>query len=205
MAAPQPVRNLPGLADPVARPLAAALTDPAVALGQRNRVCPQPPVSAQIGPTGGTLSSEADGTAYTFPPGTFGSSAGAASAGAGVVTVTHTPVQAGAPSTGDLAGIRHFYGVEARDANGQPVQPLLPYEVTITYGPADLTSGGVISSTLALQLWNGTAWVQESTSRLDVKAYTVTATPNRFSTWAVLGEAMPGVKVYLPLVIRPGP
>jgi len=32
LAAPQPVRNLPGLADPVARPLADALTDPAVAL-----------------------------------------------------------------------------------------------------------------------------------------------------------------------------
>jgi hypothetical protein len=183
-----------------------AKTDPAFALRPRNRVCPQPPVSAQIGSPGGTLSSESDGTTYTFAPETFVSSTGATTAAAGVVTVTHTPKQAdAAPSTGSLAGIRHFYDVEARDAGGQSVQPLLPYIVTITYGPADLTSGRVISNTLALYLWNGTAWVQEPTSQLDVGAYTITARPNRFSAWAVLGKAMPGGKVYLPLLARSGP
>jgi len=57
------------------------------------------------------------------------------------------------------------------------VQPRLSYTITITYGPIDLASGRAISSTLALHLWNGTAWVPESTSRLDVEAYTVTARP----------------------------
>lgn len=85
------------------------------------------------------------------------------------------------------------------------MQPRLSYTVTITYGPADLTAGRVLSSTLALHLWDGTTWVPESTSRLDVEAYTVTARPNRFSTWAVLGEAMSGGGVYLPLLIRSGP
>ena len=158
------------------------------------------------GQRAGPCPRKADGTTYTFAPGTFGSSAGAASAGAGVVTVTHTPLEArAAPSTGSLAGIRHFYDVDARDAGGQSVQPVLPYTVTITYGPADLTSGRVISSTLALYLWDGSAWEQEPTSQLDVEAYTVTATPSHFSTWAVLGEPMPGSRVYLPLVTRGGP
>ena len=153
-----------------------ARTDPAFALRPRNRVCPQPPVSAQVGATGGTLSSPGDGTTYSFAPGTFGSAAGATIAVAGAVTVTHTPKQAdAAPPTGALAGIRHFYEADARDAGGQPVQPLLPYTVTITFGPADLTSGRVLSSTLALYVWNGTAWEREPTSRLDAGAYTVTA------------------------------
>jgi Leucine-rich repeat (LRR) protein len=181
-------------------------TDPSFVLRPRNRVCPQPPVSAQVGLSGGTLSSEGDGTTYTFAPGTFGAPVRAASATAGAVTVTHTPVQVdAAPPTGSLAGIRHFYDADARDAGGQSVQPLLPYTVTITYGPADLSAGRVLSSTLALYLWNGTAWVQEPTSRLDVEAYTLTATPSHFSTWAVLGEARSRSGVYLPLLIRSGP
>ncbi len=181
-------------------------TDPAFALRPRNRVCPQSPISAQVGPVGGTLASQGDNTTYSFAPGTFGPSAGAAIAAAGVVTVTHTPMQAdAAPSTGRLAGIRHFYDVVARGAGGQSVQPVLPYTVTIVYGPADLADSRAISSTLALYLWNGATWVQEPTSRLDVAANTVTATPRRFSTWAVLGEAKPGGRVYLPLVNRKGP
>jgi hypothetical protein len=183
-----------------------ARTDPAFALRPRNRVCPRSPVSAQIGPSGGSLSSEADGTTYSFAPGTFGSPAKTTDAAAGIVTVTHTPLEArAAPSTGSLAGIRHFYDVDARDAGGQSVQPALPYTVVITYGPADLTSERVIASTLALYLWDGSAWEQEPTSQLDVKAWTVTAMPSHFSTWAVLGEPMSGSRVYLPLVTRGGP
>ena len=93
----------------------------------------------------------------------------------------------------------------ARDASGQVVQPVLPYTVTITYGPIDLAYGDAIESTLALYRWSGTAWVQEPTSRLDAEANTVTATPKRFSTWAVLGEARSGGKVYLPLLTQSGP
>ena len=85
------------------------------------------------------------------------------------------------------------------------MQPSLPYTVTIAYGPADLAGSGAISSTLALYFWNGAAWVEEPTSRLDAAANTVTATPSRFSTWAVLGQARPGGRVYLPLVTRGGP
>jgi Leucine-rich repeat (LRR) protein len=181
-------------------------TDPAFVLRLHNPVCPQSPVSATIGPAGGTLSSEGDSTTYSFAPGTFGSSAQAVLAVAGNVTVTHAPKQAeAAPPTGNLVGIRHFYDVSARDASGQSVQPLLPYTVTIAYGPVDLAYNRAIESTLALYLWDGTAWVQEPTSQLDAAADTVTATPNRFCTWAVLGEAMPGRKLYLPLLTHSGP
>ena len=98
-----------------------------------------------------------------------------------------------------------FTCTHARDASGQVVQPVLPYTVTITYGPIDLAYGDAIESTLALYRWSGTAWVQEPTSRLDAEANTVTATPKCFSTWAVLGEARSGGKVYLPLLTQSGP
>ncbi len=164
--------------------------------------CEAPPTLAPVGPAGGTLSSAADGTTYTFAPGTFGPSAEVAIASAGVVTVTHAPKAAGAaPSTGNLVGIRHFYDVYARDATGQYVQPVKPYTITIQYGPLDIAAGHAIESTLALYRWNGTSWVKEPTSRVNVISDTITANPSRFSTWAVLGEKAPARR-RLPMVMK---
>lgn len=165
------------------------------------KCAPPPAVSAQVGPSGGTLASPGDGTTYTFAPGTFGSVAYAAIASAAVVTVTHVPKDANAaPATGTLVGIRHFYDAYARDASGQYVQPQKPYTVTIQYGPIDLASSRARESTLALYRWNGTTWVREPTSRVDTEADTITANPTRFSTWAVLGE--PAKIRLLPVIMK---
>ena len=102
-----------------------------------------------------------------------------------------------------LAGVRHYYQVSAVDAAGHPAAPVKPYTVTVTYGDWDLEVGGAVEDTLALYRWDGVSWVWEPTSRLDAAANTVTATPGRFSTWGVLGEARVE-PVYLPLVIRSG-
>lgn len=52
-------------------------------------------------------------------------------------------------------------------------------------------------STLALYAWDGSQWVKEPSSAVDGAANVVTATPDPFSLWAVLGETC---RVYLPLV-----
>ena len=46
---------------------------------------------------------------------------------------------------------------------------------------------------------------QETSSRLDLAANTMTATPNRFSRRVVLGVSSFNRRVYLPLVIRSQP
>ncbi len=162
--------------------------------------CDAPPIWERIWPLGGTLSSQGDMTDYTFRSGTFSTA----------VTVTHTPLSsgppvlldeaplaAGAPPAKRLAGIRHYYQVSAVNDSGQPVTPTLPYTVTVGYSMLDL--GGVVESTLALYRWDGARWVKEPTSRVDMAQDQVMATPNRFSTWAVLGEME---RTYLPLVRR---
>jgi len=145
--------------------------------------------SAAIPGSGGQLVSNADSTRYRFSAGTF----------ARTTTVTHTPlVPQEIPSTGDVRGIQHAYQVSAMDdTTGQPVQPSQPYTVTIQY--TDAEKGSAIEDTLALYYWNGTQWVKESTSQVDTANNTVTATPDHFSVWAVLGETN---SIYLPLVMR---
>jgi len=56
-----------------------------------------------------------------------------------------------------------------------------------------------IEKTHALYYWGGTQWVKESTSVVDTVNNTVTATPDHFSVWAVLGETR---RVFLPVVLR---
>ena len=152
--------------------------------------CKSPPVSGQFGPTGGTLSSVDDGTDYTFGAGTFSTN----------VTVTHTPLQgAETLAAGVQVGVRHYYEVSAVNAQGQAVQPAKPYTVTITYSEWDLALSHADEASLALYRKDGTRWVKEPTSRVNLEANTVTATPGRFSTWAVLGRVRPTL---LPLVLR---
>ena len=56
-----------------------------------------------------------------------------------------------------------------------------------------------MEETLALYSWDGSQWVKEPSSVVDTAANMVTAHPNHFSRWAVLGETR---RVYLPLVLR---
>ena len=52
---------------------------------------------------------------------------------------------------------------------------------------------------LTLYSWDGENWIKEANSIVDGVANTVSATPDHFSLWAVLGETE---VVYLPSVLR---
>ena len=148
-------------------------------------------VAAAVSTSGGVLTSSTDATLYTFGAGTFTMP----------VTVTHTPLSPiNTPATGDLTGIGHFFQVAAVDSNGQPVQPALGQTFTITVQFTDAQQSPAIESTVALYYWNNSQWVKEPTSTVYTATNTVTATPNHFSTWAVLG--MKPYQVFLPLVMK---
>ena len=143
--------------------------------------------SAAIPTTGGSLVSRVDNTSYTFSAGTF----------AHTTTVTHTVLSvAQVPPSGNLTGTGHFYQVSALDnVTGQPAQPGRPYTVTVQYTEAQ--KGAAVVNSLALYYWNGSRWEKESSSTVNATANTVMATPDHFSTWAVLGETL---RFFLPVV-----
>ena len=146
-----------------------------------------PSVSAVIPAGGGTLTSTVDSTAYDFPAGTFSNS----------VEITHTTSYSPVFALG-LGSAGHNFNVTAVYSDtGQPAQPLGPYTITISYIQAEL--GGTDEASLAIYYWDGSQWVKEPTSAVDTAANTVTATPDHFSQWAVLGETN---RLYLPLARR---
>jgi hypothetical protein len=149
------------------------------------------PASVNITASGGSLAVSTDGTHYLFPAGTFTST----------TVVTHTARFAGnAPSAGNLAGIGHVFDLTAAYlSDGQPAQPAPGQVYTITVPYSDTGKGPAIENTLALYWWNGSQWIKEMSSVVDTIANTITAAPNHFSLWAVLGETR---RVYLPLTLK---
>jgi len=144
--------------------------------------------SATIGAAGGHFMSNMDRTSYSFVSGTF----------LHPTKVTHTILLTDeVPAHSNLIGIGHFYQVSAQDiVTGQAVQPSQPYTVVIRY--TESQKGAAIESSLALYSWNGAHWVKEPTGFVDPIAHVISATPNHFSKWAVLGETLRG---FLPLVV----
>ena len=146
-------------------------------------------VEATVPDTGGSLESLEDTTSYEFVADTFTEE----------VIVTHTPLSpVELPSTGDLTGTGHFYSLEAT-LEDVPVQPEEPYTVTIEYTDGELDN--VIEETLALYYWDGDSWELEPTSEVNIDTNTLTATPDHFSYWAVLGEPST-MFIYLPVIVR---
>jgi hypothetical protein len=95
-------------------------------------------------------------------------------------------------------GIGHAYEISAvDDVTAESVEPTQPYTVTIAYSDAE--TGPALEETLALYSWDGGEWVEEPTSELDIGSNTITAAPDHFSSWAVLGETR---RVFLPLIVR---
>ncbi|MGC8945899.1 MAG: ABC transporter substrate-binding protein, partial [Anaerolineae bacterium] len=146
-------------------------------------------VSGTIGPGGGSLTSYYGDTTIQIPAGAI----------TDTIVITHTPAY-GMPPGGNLTGIDHVFNVTAvYSGTGQPAQiaPGQTYTITVQY--TDAEKGPAIENTLALYYWDGSGWVKEPSSVVDTAANTVTATPNHFSLWAVLGETK---RAYLPLVLR---
>jgi hypothetical protein len=140
--------------------------------------------------SGGTVRGDTISTTVSFTPGAI----------TDTVTITLTAQLPG--YTSNLQDIGHFFDVTAvYSGTGQPAQlaPGQTYTLTAQYNDAE--KGPAIESTLALYYWdsNQWMWIKEPTSVVDVNANTVTATPNHFSVWAVLGETR---RVFLPVILK---
>ena len=140
-----------------------------------------------VPPTGGTLSSTAEGVSFILPGGAFTQT----------VRLTCSLLEAD-QDTGALAGIGRTFDLTAVYSDTGWLAELTPgasYTATITY----TMSGPAIEETLALYYWDGDGWVKEPTSQLNLGDNTITATPDHFSAWALLGETN---HIYLPLIRR---
>ena len=132
-----------------------------------------------IPPTGGSLASSSGDTGFQFPSGSFTEP----------VKITYRRLL-GDQDIGDKTGIGHTFDLSAVFAgSGQPADPQQPYTVTVHY-TADQTAG-VLESSLALHYWNGLQWVMEPTSGVDTLSNVISALPNHFSLWSILGEKPP--------------
>jgi oligopeptide transport system substrate-binding protein len=147
-------------------------------------------ISAIIQPqTGGQLTSSNGDTIIQLP--------------AGVVTSTIELTQSpafGVPPGANLVGIGHVFDISAVYSNTpKPAQVVAgqSYEITVHYAGNEL--GPAIENTLAIYYWDGSAWKKEPGSVMDMNAKTVSASPDHFSLFAVLGETN---RVYLPLTIE---
>ena len=99
--------------------------------------------------------------------------------------------------------VNRFFELYAEDSSGSAIQPQQPYHITIHYQEATMPVD-VREEDLGLYYWDGSIWVLEPTSQVDVARNQVVATPSHFSNWAILGEALDDYYsfVYLPIVIR---
>jgi hypothetical protein len=147
--------------------------------------------SASVPTTGGTLNSPDDQTTYVFGTNAF----------AAEVEVTHTQVFGGSlPQLGDLKEIGHAFDTTAVFSNSHLPADLAPgqnYQIRVQYTAQEL--GLVDKVSLALYYWDGSDWIKESSSKVDTASSIVSATPQHFSLWAVLGTPR---RVYLPIVLR---
>jgi photosystem II stability/assembly factor-like uncharacterized protein len=157
-----------------------------------NQPDPTTPASAAISSAeGGALFSSDGSTSLIFP-------AGAVSA---TVTITHTPSTAPQlPPTGELTGYRMFALTAVYSGTTTPasVVPGAHYTVAVDY------SGAVVvkDSRLGLYSWLDDAWVFEPTSSADYEKSMVTAYPDHFSYFAVLGKSY---SVFLPAAVKSHP
>jgi oligopeptide transport system substrate-binding protein len=139
--------------------------------------------------TGGTLTSYLGDTIIEIPPNAIEDTA--------IITLSSiSRVKSGGP----LTGIGHMFDVTAVVMpTGEPavLAPDKTYNLTVHY--TDVERGPVKENTLALYSWDGDEWVKDPTSQVDGSLNEVSATPDHFSLWTVLGETN---RTFLPLVLR---
>jgi hypothetical protein len=142
---------------------------------------------------GGVITSTFDSTSYAFASGTFTTT----------VEILHRPHYSGNITTPvKLQPIGHTFENSGWVYNlGGDVQFVKPYTITIQYSDDEIK--GMLEDTLALYHFDGLAWELEPTSQVDANTNTLTASPNRFGLWAVLGEpSNPFSYIYLPFTIH---
>ena len=130
---------------------------------------------------GGSIASSDGRVTLTFPPHTVSED----------VDIRFAPIKPDV--TGGMRDIGQSYQLQVVPAgtSGPSVDTVAgAYTVVTHYAEDDV--GPIDESTLALYHWDGSQWVKEPSSTVNPAANTVTATPNHFSQWAVLGRARTG-------------
>jgi photosystem II stability/assembly factor-like uncharacterized protein len=149
---------------------------------------PTAPVSGTVTPAeGGAIFSSDGRTSLIFPSGAVTTT----------VAITYTPKMASqAPSTGDLSGFYIFdlTAVYSGTTNLADFSGAY-YTITVDY------SGTVVAedSRLGLYHWNNSEWIKEPTSSADFDQDLVTANPDHFSYFALLGKSY---SIFLPVVLK---
>lgn len=128
-----------------------------------------------IDSNGGKLTSWLDHIMYQFPSGTFSTT----------VTVTHTLHNpAKLTNLGQIAPIvKAFELTTINSETGEPIQPQLPYSLTIEYTPENLSA--VNKLTMGLYYWKAPQWIKEESSMIDLPHQRIIATPNYTALWIV--------------------
>jgi branched-chain amino acid transport system substrate-binding protein len=188
-------RNFPGLTGNLTCSATGDCADPHIAVyryhaGQFPPEHIWPQTRGIISPeSGGMVTSEHGDTTVQIPSGAI----------TDTIVITYTLAHSPAPG-GNLIGIGHVFDVTAvYSGTGQPAQIAPGHTYTVTVQYTDAEKGPAIESTLALYYWDGSQWIKEPSSVVDTANNTVTAMPNHFSRWAVLGETR---RVYLPLILK---
>ncbi len=133
---------------------------------------------AEVTPAGGVLRLEGVGATYTFPAGAFTET---------VRIVEYPAEKIEVPPTGNMLQVGAVFRIFAEiESVSEIIQPELPYQVTIRYDPALLSSAS--PDGIGLYYWNGYTWLREPSSRVDGENHTLTATPEHFSLWGVLAD-----------------
>jgi hypothetical protein len=155
-------------------------------------------LTVTIPPSGGALIPDTSPVEIVFPSGAFTQTA--------QVTYRHFLLD---ENTASLVGIHQTFELSAvlsgtfqsrgtiyctpttdcAPTTGQTFTMTMPYTAT--------QLGPVIESTLAFYYWDGTQWVRDPNSHLDMAQHILSLNTDRFTMWAVLGETR---RVYLPVV-----
>lgn len=147
------------------------------------------PQAMTVSTNGATLTAPDTSTSLTFPANSFTTP----------VTVTLTEMVLTQPPQRDLVMLdKHTFEVTVVVSDTQePAQPIQPY--TLTVGYQDYERGLAVEETLAFYWWDGSQWVKEPDSRVDPVNNTITATPDHFGLWTIMGEPQ---RIFLPIVGR---
>lgn len=142
-------------------------------------------------PDGGGAVNSLDGsTSLIITPETFNEPV--------IVTIQTAPPAARLPGQ---VGVGETYEIMVvAEDDQQPIDPNPgeTFDISIKYNPSSLSP--ILEQNLALYWWDGSNWVKEPTSQLDLINQVVTGNPDHLSRWAVL-SVLPE-KVYLPALRR---
>jgi hypothetical protein len=155
---------------------------------------PWQPSEQTVKPASGGLIVSPDGsTVVSFP------------AGADSHEISATLTKAQPVSTGELAGIGHFFHLTAVISGTTTLVTQFDKPFTITVDYKDVETDAVQESSLGLYTWDGSRWTREPSGSLDAAGNRLTAALDHLTLFAILGQPKPvsvPTKLYLPLLKR---